>query len=92
MYLYGHVLLVWKAQALHCAPPHPQPDLTGGSKPSYVVMSVLHAKYVCHACSSHRGTATIIFVLGVEPVSFARANSSKPLLCLYCIFFISFMP
>lgn len=88
MYLYGHVHLVWKAQALHCAlPPSPQLDLTGGSKSAYVVMcmSVLHVKYVYHACSSRRGTATI-FVLGLEPVSFARANSSKPLLCLYSVF------
>lgn len=46
-------------------------------------MSVLHVKYVYHACSSHRGTATI-FVLGMEPVSFARANSSTPLLYIVC--------
>lgn len=88
MYLFGHVHLVWKAQALHCALPPPQLDLTGSSKPFYVgmCMSVLHVKYVYHACSSHRGTATI-FVLGMEPVSFAWANSSKPLLCLYSMFF-----
>lgn len=92
-------VLVWacslsvESTGIALCSPSPQLDLTGGSKSAYVVMcmSVLHVKYVYHACSSRRGTATI-FVLGLEPVSFARANSSKPLLCLYSMFFNSFMP
>lgn len=92
-------VLVWacslsvESTGIALCSPSPQLDLTGGSKSAYVVMcmSVLHVKYRYHACFSRRGTATI-FVLGLEPVSFARANSSKPLLCLYSMFFNSFMP